>query len=439
MSEADRGRPRPRPAQPVARAAAEPSPALKGALDVGLKYPVAEELASDLDGLAERVAELGGDGPWLSVYDRAIGLIEQLIDSMQERIEAAQARMADAGDTSELKQRLSTGPRKAAERARAQAKAAVNKAGKEWSERCKRQLEHVLEQCGASGVSALKVTTEEVAGGLQFGVDSAWWAEFAGYVERCMEEWTRTTTSGADQALSQAALQGAADVSSLTEGRALGAPEPQEPPAVQANLRPPVEPSKVPMAGAASALMKHMRSNVMMIGVFGTALGVIFFIVGRLAGNGEADTPNTMLIRGGLILAALPISAIIGLKAIRSERQKLREDGAIKHREAMAGHLTTVLKKALERHRGVLERWVLARQAAWEEQVEQFWSESVEPALQRLDEQASDQLKQAKLEQSRAGDELSSAKMVKNQLSQNLLFELKKRRREVAARETKVG
>ena len=413
----------------------EPAPPLRAVLDVPLRFALAPELADSIQKLAESVKKTTPDGDWASHYSGAIAVVEQILRDADGRIEEMQRRALSSEDPNELRLRLSQGPRRDAERTRSEAKAGVLKATKEWVERSKRQMEHVVEQCT---LAAQKFVVKEhaTASGIEVRVDAAWWSDFTAHVARCCEEWTRTATGGAEGGLERAVGAATASlVSAVAKGRVVNTPATLVSPSIDARIggEPPSKEADIPSLG--TALMAYVRSHIMAVGIFGTVIAVVITFSGMLFGtSGEghgSSSPNTMLIRGGLILAVLPVSIVFGIKAAKSQRIVLRDKALAAHKQATQAYLKAELEKTLERHRKALERWMTTRSEEWTGSLDRWWEEAVEPRLGELDASAADAIREQKLSAGKLTEEQAGLKAFRNQLAQSLLFDLKKRQREL--------
>jgi hypothetical protein len=168
------------------------------------------------------------------------------------------------------------------------------------------------------------------------------------------------------------------------------------------------------------------------VGMFGTVIGAVIYFAGMLSSSGEQrQGSSSMLLRGGLILAVLPVSLVLGLGAAKKQRAAQRDKALAAHRQAMQQFARGEIERALEKHRRVLERWITARGEVWAQAVDGWWSEAVEPRLAEADARATDTARELRMQQTRLGEEQTALRTFRSQLSQNLMFDLKKRLREL--------
>jgi hypothetical protein len=425
----------PRPLAPP-----EPAPPLRALLDVPLRFAIAAPLAAELQGLSQTVRQTPPDGAWADVYARAIEIGEALARDADARIEDMQRKALSADDPNETRQRLSQGPRRDAERARADAKGALQKALREWIDRSKRQFEHVSTQCLETAGKTMQLDESPTHAGIALAIDKPWAAQFAGYVGRCCEEWTRNVTTGADGALATAASGATAAAVEKLRAAAVRAPATAAAPSTDARVGSDLPSKEVDVPSTGAALLHYVRSNVMAVGIFGTVLAVAVALAGKLSGEGESHgSPNTMLLRGGLILAVLPFSVVFGLKAARRQRAALRDKAIAAQRQAVQGYLKSEVEKALERHRKALERWMTARSDEWATAVDRWWEEAIEPKLADADAAGVEAMRELKLQQAKMTEEQTALRTFRSQLTQSLLFDLRKRQRELVEAAARAG
>jgi hypothetical protein len=418
---------------PRSLTATEPGPPLRAVLDVPLRFAIPAELSAEVQTLSRTVRQTGPDGDWPAVYATAIQIAEALLEDVDGRLEEMQRRALTTEDPNEVRQRLSQGPRREAERGRTEAKAAVQKTAKEWVERSKRQLEHVSTQCLETAPKALPVKEEPTDAGILLRVDPPGYVQFTSYVGRCCEEWTKNVTGGAESAIAAGVSSATAPVVDKRKAAAVGAPSTLAAPSADLRLaaEPPSKEADVP--STVSALMQSVRSNIMAVGIFGTVIAVAVAMIGKVSGEeGGGRSPNTMLMRGGLVLAILPFSIFFGLRAAKKQRAILRDNAIAAHNQATQAFVKTEVDKALERHRKQLERWLTTRAEEWATAIDRWWDEAVESRLVEADGAGIEAMREAKLQQAKMTEEQTALRTFRNQLGQNLLFDLRKRQRELS-------
>lgn len=422
------------PTRPIRTA--EPAPPLRAVLDLPLRTTgIATEASNRIAALNETVRATPKDGDWTTVYEIAIGIVEAVADHADARLAELQRSALEMEDPAEVRQRTVEGPRREADRVCTEVKGAIQRVERDWTERSKRQLDHVLEKCLESGGKSLQTTEEASGTGLKLRVDAAWWAQFLGYIGRCCDEWTRNVTTGLDQDAAAAVRAGTAGLLSTSAGKGVPEPELQPAPATEARVTedPPEKEAEVPNRGA--ALLRYIRSNVMSVSMFGTmfavVIGIVFQFTGDHDGQPSARPISTIYVRGGLLMLVLPIVTFLGLRAGTKQRETSRAKAVEQHRQAVQTYLKTVLDKVLERHRKALERWIHARTESWTAQVETFRQDVLTPVLAEGSTAAAAAVKDLKLQQAKLMEEQNALKTFRNQVGQNLLFDLRKRHREL--------
>ena len=408
----------------------EPTVALRALLDLPLRFKVPDAFAAQIDTLASMLSQVKAREEYTAIYRSAVDLVEALVRELDATIEQMQRDGLRQDDPNELRQRLAGAPRKEAEKARSDARTSLQRVHKEWVERTRRQLDHVAAQCTEAGHGALP-TEEKTQEGLTLGVAPQWWKEYGGYVTRCCEEWTRNVVEQAEQAYQDGVMAALAPALRHASKRNPSAPERAIQPLPEAKLAAETPTKEAEIPTTAGALMQSVRTNVMAVGIFGTVLAVIVTVAGKAFGEGPSSSSYTMLARGGLILAVLPFSIVSGLKAARTKRATLREKALAAHKAAVVAFVKSELDKGLERHRKALERWLSSRAEAWTFAVDRWWDVNVEPSLAEYDSRAGDAVRDTRLSQAKFSEELAAVRTFRSQLAQNLLFDLRRRHREL--------
>jgi hypothetical protein len=418
----------------------EPSAALRSLIDLPLKTSLSAASAESLRGLGEETRKAKAREEWSAVYASGVTILEGIVAEVDASLEDLQRKILHSDDPNDAKNRIAGLPRREAERGRNDARAALQRVGKEWVERSRRQLERVTTQCLESSQS-LAIKEKETPEGVELSTDPAWWSQYVGFVGRCADEWTSSFTSGAEEGFASQTAAAISPALAHASGQSVAAPPSLAPPENEARL--PLEtPSKdLEIQGTAAALLQSVRSNVMAVGIFGTVLVVVVSLVDKIPGltagsaHGTApenhSAPNSMMMRGILILAVLPFSIFFGLKSIAKQRAAVRTKGIAAHRTALQSFIKLELERALERHRKVLERWLAQRAELWSTTIDRWWESHVEPKLAEYEQQSVTTIRELKLQQGRMSEELSALKTLRNQLSQTLLFELRRRLREL--------
>lgn len=405
---------------------------LRALLDLPLRFKVPPAFSERIDGLATSVAQAKSRDDYGAIYKSAVDLVEELVRELDGTIEQMQREGLRQDDPNDLRQRIAGAPRKEAERARTEAKTALQKAHKEWVDRTRRQLDHVTTQCMEAAATP-EMTEANTDDGVKLGVESRWWKEYAAYVVTCCEEWTRNVVEKADDAYRKTVTSAVAPALQHTSQRGVASPDAASAPSVDTKISSDTPAKDVEIPTTLGALLQSVRSNVMAVGIFGTVVVVIISIAGNAFGKGTSSSSSyTMLARGGLILAVLPFSIVFGLKAAKKQRASLREKALVAHKQAIGAFVKAEVDKALERHRKTLERWLTTRGEAWANAIDKWWDGEVEQALARYEAKAIDVVRDARLSQAKFTEELGAVRAFRSQLAQNLLFDLRRRHREIA-------
>ncbi len=240
------------PGNRLGGAAAEPSNALRALLELPLRHQVAPEANEAIAALQQSIRQTAPDGEWITHYTRSIEIVDMVVRTTDARMEEMQRKALAMEDPNEAKQRLATAPRREAERVRTDAKAAAQRVAKEWVERSKRQVEHVTGQCIEAAQTLLVTKEEPVETGIVLRIDPPSLAQFAGYVSRCAEEWTKNAVGGVEKSLSDAVMGVTANLS-VQGNRGPATPRTTDSPANEAKIagEPPVKQEEVPSTGAA--------------------------------------------------------------------------------------------------------------------------------------------------------------------------------------------
>ncbi len=414
------------------RPSVEPTPPLRAALDIALRFDLEPPIDALIAKLSETVRTTSGDADWRPVYDEAIAVVERAVEMVSTRLEATKAEALAVEEPALIKQRIVAEPKKGFERVRGDLRTRLQDVARRWAERSKRQQEHVLENCQQAVEAGLSLSEQPTAHGIDLTIDPTWWAQFGGHVVRCCDEWTRVTCQGADaefQSTYEQCVLGTADAGKAERPKPPATlPEPRNEGSL-AMVGLPVHQAEVPSMGG--ALMHSMRSNVMTIGIAGTMFVAVFALVGQLIGSGGGTGPNRTMVRGGLLLAALPVSAFFGWRSAKHQRSAMLRKATQSQEKNAKSFIRTELGKALDRHRRALERWLQDRQNDWTSVADAWWDAVAEPALQAREEEALAVIREQKLVAARLSDDVSNLRRTRDDLAGRLLFDLKRRRREL--------
>lgn len=418
----------------------EPSPCLRTALDLPLRVELSAGGRASLDELAARVRSPGdgGVGEWIRIYELAIRCVDATLREVDEGLERTQGELLALEDLNEVRQRISQQPRREAERVRTEVRAAVQATAREWSERTRRQTDHVRTQCVGTAQQTLVLREVTASSQVELHVDDAWWQQYAEHLRGCCDEWTRTTAAGVDAALAEA-IGARSRALAVRPGERLAAPNDGGVAVVTAwrqGEAPPVRRSPATSMGA--AVGAYLRTNMMMLGMFSAVFMALVWLAGTTFAAeppvGAATTPARIdggLVRGGLMLACLPVMLVLGYRASRRKLREAQEAAQAAHREVVIKYVRLETDANLERHRQALDRGISRRSEAWAVAFEAWAAGVLAPALAAADDDAAAKIRELKARQSRLSDALLAARTVRGQLAQNVGFELRKRLREL--------
>jgi hypothetical protein len=407
----------------------EPSPSLRQLFDLPLKNDVAQPAAQSIDALSKAARGVGNPEEWLDVYDRGIRIVESLLSDVEARVAQLQQSSLDGEDAAEIRQKYAVGPRKEAERVRADVQAQTQRVVKEWSSRAKRQSAYLIEQWTTT-VNGLQVTQRSESNQVLFSVDESWLKELCVYVHRCVDEWVRTTVSGVDDALHAGVTKASTPLLVHSSGVLPSRPPLQGPPGNDGKAQLIVEGGRPKIPGIIESAFKTLRSHVMTIGILGSVVTGVALLLSRGGDDGSGNV-NSMMVRGGLIVAVLPVSLVFGLVASRKQRAQQVGEALEKYKVEARSRLMAALEKTVEGQQDILERWSGTRGAQWVDAWSDWYREEVDSVLEGLEAKGNEALRDLKVNQSKISEELSSLKLFRSQVSQTLLFELRKRRRDL--------
>lgn len=409
--------------------AGEPSPPLRQLFDLPLKNDVAHPAAESIDALSKAARGVGNPEEWVDVYDRGIRIVEALLTDVEGRVTQLQQSALDGEDASDIRQKYAVGPRKEAERVRSDVNAQTQRVVKEWSSRAKRQAAYLVEQWTGT-VEGLQVIQRTDGAQTLFSVSDDWLKELRVYVHRCVDEWVRTTVSGIDDALHAAVTKATTPLLVHSSGVLPSRPALQGPPANDGKIQLPVEEGRPKIPGVLESAFKTLRSHIMTIGILGSVVTGVALLLSRGSDEGSGSV-NSMMVRGALIVAVLPVSLVFGLLVSRKQRAQQVSEALEKYKVDTRTRLMSALEKVTEAQEDVLERWCSSRGAQWVDAWSEWSASAVEPALEGLETKGTEALRELKVSQSKIAEELSSLKLFRSQVSQTLLFELRKRRRDL--------
>ena len=258
-----------------------------------------------------------------------------------------------------------------------------------------------------------------------FALDPRWWADFSGYVSQCCDQWTKNFCPGVDHGLGPVIAQGLADIEKRHGPIEL--PSPSAFPNVDARFetQPPSREVDVP-----SAVSMLMRSASRMTGMIG---GIVAGVVSATVSTNGAGTVKYVALGVAVVsFIAFAVTTYVGFGEAKHQKAVLRERGVTMWRDSSVAQIRGDLDKILDRHRRALERWATQRAELWTAAIDRWWDTRVEPRLAESDVSATDQARELKLQQSRLQEEIGSLRSFRSQLAQTVIFELRRRLRELS-------
>jgi hypothetical protein len=403
----------------------EPHPALQGLLDAPLKLTLSAAVGAAIEELRGQVRAADESTDWLAIYDQGLGVTEQLLADLDAQLEAMEQRALTLPDPGEIRQKQLVGRQKSADEVRARIRTDLNRTTNEWLDRLKRQQAQVHQQCVEMMDEHFKVHVETEKRSVTVSVDPTCWEQLEQFMGACADSWTEQAGQGADQQLT--ALLDARDQVHGAERVPWTAPVRSGLPAVDgAPLRLP-RPEHGNAPTTLGALGSFLRSNVLLVSMFGMMLGApIAFVFGLDLGGGKSG-----MLRGGVVVAAMPFLSIFGAYAGRTKRrqaiEKLDQDGHRKLRDATERNVGTVLDAQRDRN----GRWIRARATELENALAEWWEIAVVPALAQVEVTVKEAAQKAKIDHRRLSDEHAKLKRTRDDVAGKLLFDLRRHHREL--------
>lgn len=414
----------PIPARPIVNP--EPGNALRALLDLPLRQALDPGSISAIATFASEIRGATSSTDWSPLYARAIQISDELLGTTDRRLEELQRRALTLEDPMEARNRISQAPRREADRARTEAKASIQKVLREWIDRAKRQQEHVASGCAPQFQDLRLVRETTTEHGVMVALDPRWWADFSGYVSQCCDQWTKNFCPGVDHGFGPVIAQGLSEIEKrhgpveLLPSSAF--------PIVDARFEAQPSSREVDVPSAASMLMRSASRMTMMIGgIVGTGLGA------ATAGAHGTDAVKYVAL-GVAVVSFIAFTAItyVGYGEAKHQKAVLRERGVTMWRDTSVAQIRGDLDKVLDRHRRALERWATQRAEQWTAAIDRWWETRVEPRLAESDVSATDQARELKLQQSRLQEEIGNLRSFRSQLAQTVIFELRRRLRELS-------
>ncbi len=406
----------------------EPHPALQSLLDSPLKLSLSDALTASLETLRQQVKAAKPEEDQVPLYDRAIALTGLLLAELEEQMRVQEALALELPDPAEIRQKRLVAPRKANEEINAKIRANLKRLTQEWTDRLKRQQTAVERQCMDMLDADFKVQVDVQRSAITVGIAPETWNDVTDFTESCLQAWADQACAGADEQL-QAALE--------DRQSAHGAERvPWSPPVAPASPDPmtsDIRKGQDELGTAPStlgALAMFLRSNLLMVSMFGMMFGApVALCLGIDLSGGSSG-----LIRGGMVVAAMPFLIAIGIYTGHSKRKQTIEKITRDSQKKLRDRTTKGIKGELDAHRDRISRWVRVRATEVEQSLEEWWKIAVVPALDEVEAQVAEASQRAKLDHKKLSETHSRLKKTREDVANKLLFDLKRHRRGLAER-----
>lgn len=418
-------KPAPRTPPRPAATATDPSPALVGLFHLPLAHPGlfdgAQELLEEFAELEESARQIGRSpdrASWHDIYVRAI----EVADHLEAHLAVLHRQLAEdeleAPDAQSLRNELVERPRRAAEQFRARVRQILQERRSSWTDRLRRQQDHVLRP-GLESLGAVAVRHTQARGEMVSRFEPSDLERHRVWLDATTQRWQREVEQGflsdleidIERALGSVRraypdelppfpLRDASGFAQLPGAR-------QERDLVREN----------PVDGFWGALGKFVMTNFFRTGML---LSMVVFPVFL----GGADGFGSM--RSLAYMAAIPIALVLGLFWVAGDRKKkrasLEKDTASQLQQQASEDLTGRLRDTQERLVSALSRTqegAIGLTRGWVEQV-------LEPRASELAEHYKSRIVDVQLRQRALKERISLVAGLKTKVQQNVRSELVK-------------
>lgn len=395
----------------------EPTPSLRSLLELPLRYELDSEHVSLIESLERRVNDGVPANSWLPIYEQALSIAEGVKEYSAGRIEKLQVKLTQLGDPTEIRQRLDQGPRRHAEQARNDAKAAVARKVTEWSERAARQNRQVAEQL-RQDLETVQFEVSLTGGKLLVQLEPHGYRELSQHVVACENAWGDQSLRGTDQALSAAA---AVQLESLAKEQGLRPPQrPPLAPPPSGQWSPGTLPSEARQVPAMfTAVFQNTRTSV-------ASLAMLVMLGASMLGKNS----SVHEIRGPILIVGLPVILAVALMGASSAINQAKENGRRQQEQKLKAFLTVELGKSLDAYQRDLVSRIKRRGEEWQEVIDLWFRREVEPKFRQASSDLQAAAQTFRLQQVKLNEEQMAAKTFLNSLK-NLIVELKKRQKQL--------
>ncbi|MBX3126110.1 MAG: hypothetical protein KF718_05315 [Polyangiaceae bacterium] len=413
----------------------EPSRALKAVLDFPFRLELKEGIRARVGALFESVKAIPEDQSWAPAYEEALAICRAAAADLDSRVGQLQRDALALAEEIERANRAAASGQSRPEESRREAHRTAQRVAKDWTERTRRQLEHITYECVATAATTLEregVHMQPVPGPVPpaFAQDvtitarSDWWHRYVAYAQQSCDRWTQVTTEGVETALREAVvptLPRGPDASTVELPKPRGGPETD---VLLGGRPPPQQVVEIPgMVGMAFTRVRSLGFGVM--GVVMLAGVPLSLIIGKEKGTRELGWGGALLFLC-LVFTFITIAISQAIALQRKERTK----GVTAQRQALEGYVRAEVQRMLERHRGKLERYIQTRTEDWEAAIDAHYAQHVAPGLERNSAEQLESLRDLKLRAVALNEELSKARSQRGTL-QNAWVELQSHARDL--------
>lgn len=390
----------------------EPSRSLQELLELKHTGMLSDADVSRILGLEETIQSTGAQGAWLGVYDEALTVVGAIVASSEGELEQLDREDFDLDEQIEGRRKANARAQSEAQQARDRVKTALQRHGREWTDRIRRQrTDHMLRPITDFEKTPLAFAEQlDPDRRVVVTVSDASWREYGEWVEACRKTWSASVAKGVESALSAELGQGLAGIVRGVSAPRLAAEERARlggERAVEETLHAQPKPTAPPidLPGAGKRALAALRGPLGTISLISTPL--LVFAPNILSALGASSQGGAGVIRGvaigGAIAVLLPAIYLTQRKQVPREREK----AVLERRQALGKELTRRVEEVLNRDQGHLERWVTRRTEACATAIDRWWTADIEPRLQESATAVEAELRDVRLRKRRVGEKRS--------------------------------
>ncbi len=401
------------------------NPALQALLDAPLKLDVSPPVQERIEALRAEVRGAGPDVDAVALYGRAIETAEALLGDMDARLSEMEQRALSNTDPAEIKHREFGKKQRAAADLQARIKTDLAKVVTEWEDRLRRQQDQVNRQCLDLLDADFSVGVTADKRQVTVAVTDGAWASVRSFLDDCLAAWSSQACAGANDQLAKVLeVRNEAHGATRVPWRP---PSPSPPPAVDLSpLRRPA-PGHGDAPTTLGALGGFLRSNVLMVSMFGMMVGApIAMVFGLDVGRGRSG-----MMRALVVGVALPFLVAIGYRTGVTKRRSAIDKLTTDYNQRLRDGTQKVIRSTLEAHRQTTLRWVRARSTELEQSLGEWWEIAVHTALRETEKKASEMAHRARIDHKKLADQHARLKRSREDCEAKLLFELRRHHRDL--------